>query len=65
MSAARVRAAQERMLAGDESLTAIAIDVGCASTQHFSVAFRKATGLSPSEWRARARRCAGPKSAAA
>ncbi|HEU4538270.1 MAG TPA: helix-turn-helix transcriptional regulator, partial [Polyangiaceae bacterium] len=55
VNAARVRVAQARMLAGDESLTAIALDVGCASTQHFSATFRKATGLCPSEWRARAR----------
>ncbi|WP_437835979.1 helix-turn-helix transcriptional regulator [Sorangium sp. So ce1153] len=55
VNAARVRVAQGRMLAGDDSLTAIAIDVGCASAQHFSAMFRKATGQSPSEWRARAR----------
>ncbi|WP_437681831.1 helix-turn-helix transcriptional regulator [Sorangium sp. So ce131] len=55
VNAARVRVAQGRMLAGDDSLTAIALDVGCASAQHFSAMFRKATGQSPSAWRARAR----------
>lgn len=61
VNAARVRVAQGRMLTGDDSLTAIAIDVGCASAQHFSAMFRKATGQSPSEWRARAR--GGPRRA--
>lgn len=53
--AARVREAQAMMLTSDASLTAIAFDVGCASTQHFSTLFRRVTGQSPSAWRARHR----------
>lgn len=47
----RLRAARARMLASDEPLTAIAIDCGFASLQHFSAAFRKAEGVSPAKWR--------------
>jgi AraC-like DNA-binding protein len=53
---ARVRAAQRLMLDGDAPLTNIALEVGCSSLQHFSALFRKATGQSPSEWRAERRR---------
>lgn len=52
---ARVRAAQHLLLDSDAPLTNIALDVGCASLQHFSALFRKATGESPSAWRARHR----------
>ena len=52
---ARVRAAQRLLLDSDAPLTNIALDVGCASLQHFSALFRKATGESPSAWRARHR----------
>ena len=48
---ARIRAAQRMLLDGDAPLTAIALDVGCASLQHFSALFRKRTGQSPSAWR--------------
>jgi len=37
----------------DHKITSIAFEVGCASLQHFSTLFRKATGVAPSEWRAR------------
>ena len=53
---ARVRAAKRLLSGGDASLTAIAIEVGCASPQHFSALFRRLTGESPSAWRARARK---------
>ena len=36
-------------------ISAIALEVGCASLQHFSTLFRKATGETPSQWRARRR----------
>ena len=55
LNAARVRAAQQLLQASDTKLTAIALDVGCASLQHFSTLFRKSTGHSPSGWRARHR----------
>jgi AraC-like DNA-binding protein len=51
MAAARVRTAERMLLETDTPLTAIALDVGCASLQHFSALFRKRTGQSPSAWR--------------
>ena len=56
-TAARIRLAKRLLVASDKSLLAIALEVGCSSAQHFSGMFRKATGHSPSAWRARARRC--------
>jgi AraC-like DNA-binding protein len=53
LNVARVRAAEALLLTTDRSLTAIALEVGCASLQHFSTLFRKVTGESPSAWRAR------------
>lgn len=50
---ARVRASQTLMLAGETKLTAIALEVGCASLQHYSALFRRVTGISPSLWRKR------------
>lgn len=47
----RLRAAQRMMLDSDAPLTTIALDVGCASLQHFSAMFRRLTGESPSAWR--------------
>jgi len=61
VNAARVRAAQQLLQASDTKLTSIAIEVGCASLQHFSTLFRKQTGLAPSAWRAR-HRIRGPAS---
>jgi AraC-like DNA-binding protein len=54
--AARVRVAQRLLLDSDAALTAIAIDAGFSSPQHFSADFKKATGQSPSAWRAARRR---------
>ena len=51
----RLRAAQ-RALEGDAAITAIAFEAGFATPQHFSTAFKKFAGLSPSEWRARAKK---------
>jgi AraC-like DNA-binding protein len=51
----RLRAAQ-RALEGDAAITAIAFEAGFATPQHFSTAFKKFSGLSPTEWRARARK---------
>ncbi len=53
--AARIRAAQARILSGDDKLAAIALETGFTSSQHLSVAFRKLTGESPSSFRARHR----------
>jgi len=66
LGAARVRVAQRLLLSGDAPLTEVALEVGCASLQHFGVLFRKTTGQSPSAWRDRERaraaaRGAGPR----
>ncbi|MBT8496354.1 MAG: AraC family transcriptional regulator [Deltaproteobacteria bacterium] len=51
----RLNAAKRRMLDSDAPLTAIAIDLGFTSLQHFSNQFRKFVGQAPSAWRARNR----------
>jgi len=55
LGAARVRVAQRMLLSTDTPLTRIALEVGCASLQHFGVLFRKVTGEAPSAWRDRER----------
>jgi AraC-like DNA-binding protein len=50
----RLHMSLERVAAGTD-LTAVALDLGFASHSHFGAAFRRAFGLSPSEWRRRAR----------
>ncbi|MEW5741304.1 MAG: helix-turn-helix transcriptional regulator [Myxococcota bacterium] len=57
--AARVRTAQRLLLDSDAPLTAIAIDAGFSTPQHFSFTFKKVTGQSPSAWRS-ARRVSTP-----
>lgn len=52
---ARVRASQRLMLDSDAPLTRVALEVGCASLQHFSALFRKRVGEPPSAWRAKHR----------
>lgn len=49
---AKVRAAKRRMLETDDPLTTIALDIGCASLQHFGQLFRRFENTSPSAWRA-------------
>ncbi len=53
LSATRIRVAQRLMLDSAAPLTRIALDVGCASLQHFSALFRKKVGQAPSAWRAK------------
>jgi AraC-like DNA-binding protein len=50
---ARIARAEELLLGTSDNLTAIALEVGCASLAHFSALFRKVTGESPSAWRAK------------
>ncbi|MBZ0237586.1 MAG: helix-turn-helix domain-containing protein, partial [Deltaproteobacteria bacterium] len=52
LDAARVRVAQRLLETSRASLTEIALDVGCASPQHFSALFRRVAGQPPSAWRA-------------
>lgn len=47
----RMQLAQQLMRESDAPLTEVAISSGFGSLQHFSAAFRKATGKSPSDWR--------------
>ncbi len=47
----QMRTAQQLLLETDMKLTAVAVEVGCASLQHFSSLFRKLVGESPSTWR--------------
>lgn len=51
LNAVQVRTAQQLLLETDMKLTAVAVEVGCASLQHFSSLFRKIVGESPSTWR--------------
>ncbi|WXH28976.1 HTH-type transcriptional activator RhaS [Myxococcus stipitatus] len=53
LNAVQVRMAQALLLETDMKLTAVAVEVGCASLQHFSSLFRKLVGDSPSSWRER------------
>lgn len=53
LSRARVARAQRLMLERDDSLTAIALDVGCSSPSTFSELFRRVTGETPTAWRRR------------
>src|SRR5438309_7597486 len=49
---ARLRKAQRLLTATDLKVISVALEVGCASSQHLSSLFRKMTGESPSAWRA-------------
>ena len=49
--ASRVRVAQRMLRDGDAALTTVALEVGCASLQHFSALFRRVAGETPSAWR--------------
>jgi AraC-like DNA-binding protein len=50
---ARVRVAQRMMLASDVPVSNVAMDVGCASPQHFASLFKKFVGETPTAWRKR------------
>lgn len=56
----QVRTAQQLLLETDMKLTAVAVEVGCASLQHFSSLFRKLVGESPSTWRDQQRKPQNP-----
>lgn len=48
----RVRAALERLTAGEPDLTTLALELGFYDHSHFCRVFRRETGRSPSAWRA-------------
>jgi AraC-like DNA-binding protein len=60
VDAARIRAACALLADTDQKITAIALDVGYATLQHFSALFHRLTGETPSGWRARQRSGASP-----
>ena len=47
----RIESAKRRLSETDESLTSIALSSGFSHSQHFSAAFRQATGQRPSVFR--------------
>jgi AraC family transcriptional regulator len=47
---ARIKRAQELLLLGKESISAIAIQTGFADQSHFTKTFRHATGATPKDW---------------
>jgi AraC-like DNA-binding protein len=55
VQSARIASAKKLLAETDRKLTTIATDVGCASLQSFSTMFRRITGETPSEFRARSR----------
>ena len=53
---ARVEHAKLLLAGGDEKITTIAREVGCATPQSFASLFRRLTGETPTDWRAKHRR---------
>jgi AraC family transcriptional regulator len=53
--ALRIEAAKRRLSDTDDSLTSIALSSGFSHSQHFSAAFRQATGMRPSDFRRQCR----------
>lgn len=47
----RIHRAKELLLDGSRSITDVALDLGFASHSHFTDAFRKITGVTPSRYR--------------
>lgn len=54
----RLRTAAERLADGEKNLTGLALDLGYADHSHFSNAFRREFGVSPSQFRVGAGRAA-------
>jgi AraC-like DNA-binding protein len=52
----QVRVAERLLRETSSSLGAIALEIGCATQQHFSTLFKRVTGESPSAYRARVQR---------
>lgn len=56
VNSARIAAAKRLLIDSDAPITQIALEVGCASPQHFSALFRRLTGATPSAFRTRHKR---------
>ncbi|MFO0550148.1 MAG: AraC family transcriptional regulator [Polyangiaceae bacterium] len=56
VNAARMTAARALLTTSERKLSVIALELGFRSLSHFSSAFKKAVGVSPTEWRVRHRR---------
>ncbi len=52
----RISAAREELAGGAKDITALAVRLGYPSGQHFATTFKKHTGLTPTAFRARARK---------
>jgi AraC-like DNA-binding protein len=52
---ARLRAAEQRLLETDDPVGRIALDIGCASSQHLARLFQKRRGTTPTAFRAQRR----------
>ncbi len=55
LAAVRVTAASERLATSDDTVLQIAVDCGFGSSQYFSTVFRRATGVTPRDFRSRHR----------
>jgi AraC-like DNA-binding protein len=53
--AQRIELAKRRLVETETPITVVAVELGFATSQHFSRTFREATGMTPSAWRARHR----------
>ena len=51
VATARVEAAKQMLASSAAPIKIIALDVGFATPQHFSTAFRRVTGAAPTAWR--------------
>jgi AraC-like DNA-binding protein len=52
----RIERAREMLRDSDVPVTQLAVELGFSSSQHFATAFRKLTGTTASDYRARSRR---------
>ena len=56
----RTGVAKRRLVESDDPVIEIAIELGYASSQYFATAFKRETGLTPTEYRARSKESAAP-----
>jgi AraC family transcriptional regulator len=61
LTSLRLRASLEALAGGGDDLTEVALDHGFSSHSHFTAAFRREYGLTPSAWREAVRARAAPR----